>query len=56
MSSKFADDTNIGRVIQSDHDISIFQDELDRLYDWAGKWKMEFNVRKCSAMRVGRNN
>ncbi len=33
--SKFADDTKIGRVIESDQDASILQDELNRLYDWA---------------------
>ncbi len=32
--SKFADDTKIGRVIQSDHDASVLKDELDTL--WLG--------------------
>ena len=54
--SKFADDTKIGRVIESDQDASILQGELNRLYDWADKWQMEFNVGKCSILSVGRNN
>ncbi len=29
--SMFADDTKIGRVIQSDHDASVLQDQLDTL-------------------------
>ncbi len=29
--SKFANDTKIGRVIQSDHDVSVLLDELDTL-------------------------
>ena len=54
--SKFADDTKIGRVIESDQDAAILQEELSRLYDWAEKWQMEFNVGKCSVMSVGRSN
>ncbi len=54
--SKFADCTKIGRVIQSDQDASVLQDKLDRLYDWAGRWDMEFIVEKCSIPSVGRNN
>ena len=54
--SKFADDTKIGSVIESDQDASILQGELNRLYDWADKWQMEFNVGKCSILSVGRSN
>ncbi len=54
--SKFSDDTKIGRVIQSDRDAKVLQDELDKLYDWVGKWQMEFNVGKCSILSVGRNS
>ncbi len=51
--SKFADDTKIGRVIQSGRDASALQGDLDKLFDWAGKWQMEFNVGKCSILSVG---
>ncbi len=54
--SKFADDTKIGRVIQYDKNACVLQDKLDKLYDWAGKWQMEFHVGKCSILSVGRNN
>ncbi len=53
---KFAVDTKIGRVVQSDQDASVLQDELDRLCDWAGRWQVEFNVGMCSILSVGRNN
>ncbi len=37
--SKFADDRKIGRVIQSDRDASVLQDEFDKLIGrGGGKW------------------
>ncbi len=54
--SKFADDTKAGRVIKTDQDASQLQGDLDRLYGWAGKWQMEFNIVKCSIVRVGQNS
>lgn len=51
--SKFASDTKIGREIQSGRYTGVLQDELDLLYDGAGKWQTESIIRKCS---VGRNN
>ncbi len=35
--SKFPDDTKIGRVIESDQDAAVLQEELGRLHDWARK-------------------
>ncbi len=54
--SKFTDDTKVGRPILSDQDAGVLQVELDQLYEWEGKRQMEFNVGKCSILRVGRNN
>ncbi len=42
--SKFADDTNLGKVIRTDQDVRELQGDLDRLYGWARKWQMEFNI------------
>ena len=36
-------------------DRESFQEDLNRLVNWADKWKMEFNVRKCKLMHVGRS-
>ncbi len=54
--SKFADDTKVGRIIRTDQDASELQGDLDRLYDWARKWQMEFNIGKCNIFSVGRSN
>ncbi len=48
--SKFADDAKVVRPIHSDQDASVLQVELDQMYEWAGKWQMEFNVGKCSIL------
>ncbi len=53
--SKFACDTKVSRVIRTDSEARELQGDLDRLYDWARKWQMEFNIRKCSILSVGRN-
>ena len=34
----------------------MLQDELNRLYEWSEKWQMQFNVKKCSIMSVGKGN
>ncbi len=41
--SKFADDTKVGKIIRTDQDATELQGDLDRLYDWARKWQIEFN-------------
>jgi len=30
--------------------------DLDKLVEWAEKWQMQFNVRKCKVMYVGQKN
>ncbi len=45
---KFADDTKVGRVIRTEQNASELQGDLSRLYDWARKLQMEFDIGKCS--------
>ena len=53
--SKFADDTKIGRIIESPADSEALQRDLDQLSSWARCWQMEFNIDKCKVMKVGKN-
>ena len=53
--NKFADDTKCGHVIKDENDITILQNCLDGLLEWTAKWGMEFNVKKCKVMRVGKS-
>ena len=34
----------------------ILQEDLDRIKEWATKWKMEFNIDKCKIMHLGKTN
>ena len=43
----------MGRVTESDRD--SFQEDLNRLVNWADRWRMELNVKKCMLMQVGSN-
>ena len=52
----FADDLKIGRQISSDRIALVLQGELNRMYEWAVKWQMDFNINKCSTLYVGRHN
>lgn len=52
--SKFADDTKIGRVINSQDDCISLQKDLDMLHKWSKDWQMEFNVEKCRVLNVGK--
>ena len=53
---KFADDTKLGHQILSLEDCQTLQNCLNKLTDWATKWCMEFNVKKCRVLHVGRCN
>ena len=54
--SKFADDTKTGRQISSEREALVLQGKLNRMHEWAVKWQMDFNIKKCSALHVGRHN
>ena len=53
---KFADDTKIGHVIDSEESWQALQDALVHLCNWADKWEMRFNVEKCKVLHVGKTN
>jgi hypothetical protein len=54
--SKFADDTKITRLVDGEVDRNNLQTALDGLVDWAERWGMQFNVKKCKVMHLGRRN
>ena len=53
---KFADDTKIFGRVEDEFDMDRLQKNLDMIISWSDKWKMEFNVKKCKLMHMGRNN
>ena len=46
-----ADDSKIFRVIRHEADVEQFQSDLSNVYDWTGRWRMQFNIEKCKFMR-----
>ena len=54
--SKFADDTKIGKVVDSEVDCHKLQDDINKLLKWSSIWLMQFNDTKCKVMHIGRNN
>ena len=53
---KFADDTKYGRTVICEEDRELMQNDIDRLLDWAERWQMEFNGKKCKVLHFGHNN
>ncbi len=50
---KFADETKLGQTMSTDEDKKRLQQALDNLCEWADKWGMEFNIKKCKIMHLG---
>ena len=53
---KFADDTKVFSVVQTQNDIDKLQRDLLNLGKWSLDWHMLFNVDKCKVMHLGINN
>ena len=51
---KFADDTKIIGKINTASDGLKLQKDLQRLIRWSVEWQMQFNVKKCKAMHIGK--
>ena len=50
----FADDCLIFRTIKGANDIRLLQADLDALTEWAEKWQMAFNAKKCTVLKIHR--
>ena len=52
----FADNTKIFVDASSEANRIALQADIIRLINWAKKWQLSFNVKKCKVMHIGRNN
>ena len=53
---KFADDTNIGKILNTQIKADVLQSDLNLLNKWGKTWLMEFDLDKCVCMHVSTNN
>ena len=53
---KFADDTKIIGKINTASDGLKLKKDLQRLIRWSVEWQMQFNVKKCKAIHIGKKN
>ena len=52
----FADDTKGLQQVRTQEEGDRLQTALNRICEWAKDWAMEFNIKKCKIMHLGRNN
>ena len=53
---KFEDDMKLGNKATNSVDCILMQQCIDKLIAWANMWCMEFNVKKCKVMHIGKGN
>ena len=53
---KFADDTKVGRVVESEEQREELQSTINRLVGWSVEWQMLFNSEKCHILHLGPRN
>ncbi|CAM5077630.1 unnamed protein product [Eretmochelys imbricata] len=52
---KFADDTKLGGIANTEKDRDVIQEDLDDLVNWSNSNRMKFNSEKCKVMHLGIN-
>ena len=52
----FADDTKVAKIVENEKDGEEMQKTIDALADWAKKWAMDFNGKKCKVIHFGNRN
>ena len=52
----FADDTKVFRHVTNEHECSILQSDITKMYQWSNRWLLKFHPQKCVSMRIGKQN
>ncbi|MPC57274.1 hypothetical protein E2C01_051251 [Portunus trituberculatus] len=51
----FADDAKLIRVIKTQEDSLLLQEDKNKIYEWNKKCKLEFSAKKCHIMELGKS-
>ena len=51
----FADDAKLLKIVNSKEDCLALQRDIDKIWEWSKKWKLEFNAKKCHVMEMGKS-
>ena len=54
--SKFADDTKIAKIVNSEAAATEMQTIINKLEQWSAQWGMPFNTNKCCIVHFGYHN
>lgn len=52
----FADDTKIFRIIKTQNDRQILQEDLNKMESWSDKWLLKFHPEKCKYMKISKKS
>ena len=52
----FADDTKIYGKVNSQKDIEIIQNDLEKLHVWSEEWLLKCDAGRCKTMHMGTGN
>jgi len=53
---KFADDTKLYCSVNNQAVSICLQEDLETVTEWAHRWQMQFNVKKCKVAHFGKGN
>ena len=56
MMKLFADDSKIFKTIEPADDISLIQEDLNKLLEWSNTWQLPLNVGKCKVIHYKKDN
>ncbi|MPC87819.1 hypothetical protein E2C01_082696 [Portunus trituberculatus] len=51
----FADSAKLLRIIKTREDCLLLQEDINKIYEWSKKWKLEFNAKKCHVRELGKS-
>ena len=51
----FADNAKLMKVVKNIDDCWELQGDIDNIYEWSIKWKLDFNAKKCHVIELGKS-